>query len=383
MNAWWLSLILVWWSSSATPWSAVAPPVTRAIAEFEPADAVIIAWDESIAYVLAQITAAISQETLTYVVVPQEMHPAEVEYELTEFGVDLRHLVFIHEALDTPWIRDFGPIPIETSGTFAFVDNRYWDNRLRDDELPAVLARRFQVPLIRSELALDGGNLLSNGRGFCIVSTKILEENPELTDAGLSEVMHRCFGCEMLAILEPLLGEDTGHVDIFAKFVDEKTLLVGTYDDAIDPDNAQILDDNVALLRESARIGGASLVIHRMPMGSNDDGNFRTYLNALLVNNVLIMPVYPDEHEPELEFQALDVYRKNLPPGIDIRTVDVSGLMGLGGAVHCLTLAVNYVPVDPMSQRPERVPRRMVLNAARQINPNHRASYPIPSYPIH
>lgn len=108
-------------------------------------------------------------------------------------------------------------------GGAGFVDARYYHDRRRDDAVPTLLSRTLDVPVYRPDLMTAGGNF-------------------------------------------------TGHVDMFAKFTAEDTVLVGRYDPAVDPQNADILDWNAERLAGLTLADGRPLRVVRIPMptGSGD-----------------------------------------------------------------------------------------------------------------
>ena len=60
--------------------------------------------------------------------------------------------------------------------------------------------------------------------------------------------MNRWLGCDQTHFLETLEGERTGHIDLFAKFTQPDTVVLGRYDAATDPENAARMERNAARL---------------------------------------------------------------------------------------------------------------------------------------
>ena len=141
-------------------------------------------------------------------------------------------------------------------------------------------------------------------------------------------------------MLDRLLDEDTGHIDIFAKFVSRDTVLVGQYDYDQDPENSRILDRNAALLKKVQIEKGRYLNVVRIPMGDNRDGIFRSYTNSLHVNDMLVMPTYG--RHSQFETEAISVYKQVLPPATRIVKIDASDIIELDGAIHCIALGMTF-----------------------------------------
>jgi agmatine/peptidylarginine deiminase len=329
------------WRSDCRDAGPVFGESSVASAEFDPADAVVVAWDDNYASTFSAVVVAASQTADVYVLVNSEYDEDLARERMSWTSSDLSAVHFIERQFDSMWVRDYGPISVRlANGGYAMVDNDYSFDRPLDDEVPAGLAADFALPLIESELVLEGGNFLTNGRGLCVTTDKILEDNPELDQQEIACRMEGVLGCLQTVVLEALDGEETGHVDIFAKLVAEDTILLGSYSEEQDWVNAEVLDLNEEILEEVTLEGNRPLTVTRMPMPSNDDWLFRTYLNSLYINGTLIMPTYARDRD--LEKEAIRVYRDTLPRGATIVTVDASKLIELEGAIHCVTQTFSY-----------------------------------------
>ena len=122
---------------------------------------------------------------------------------------------------------------------------------------------------------------------------------------------------------------------MFAKFLSEDTILVGEYD-ALDPQNAALLDRNVDRLRRFAEENDWDLNIVRIPMPIGRNGVYRSYTNSLIVNDTVIVPTYRGDRR--YEARALEIYRNSMPAGYKIVAIDSEDAIQLGGAVHCTTM---------------------------------------------
>jgi agmatine/peptidylarginine deiminase len=252
---------------------------------------------------------------------------------------DIRFLDVLH---DTMWVRDYGPFSVRNrGGQPAIVDTHYLEDtdRANDDQVPAVMADRLGMDLIRAPIVLEGGNLLSNGEGLCITTVALLASNANrnLAEDRIQHMLHRYLGADQTVFLEPLMGEPTGHVDMFALFASPDTVVIGSYDPLDDPLNAAILDRNAACLEQVCTRRGRLRVI-RVPMPTNADGVWRTYTNAIFANGVLLVPVYSDV-DPALQDVALNTLQQTLP-GWRIVPIDAKDAIPFGGALHCVSKTI-------------------------------------------
>ncbi len=290
----------------------------------------------------------------------------EADYELVNQLLSARDLdpdafTFFDVAHDTMWVRDYGPFVRQTvDGSAAIFDSAYTDDeRENDDEVPATLASLLGMHLVRVALELDGGNLIVNGQGLCVSTTKVFSEN-SAPGSEVKRLMRSYFGCTEIVFLEPLAGEDTGHVDMFAVLISERVVVVGEYDSDDDPINAAILDANAARLSR-VKVDGKPLQVVRLPMPRppesfwdedteededveleeveddelEEDEVWPTYTNVVFANGRLLVPVYGND-PPERRALVLSTYGRLLP-GWEIVPIDATELISSGGALHCVT----------------------------------------------
>ncbi len=315
--------------------------------EFEPAERLIVAWDDYLAdFLLDVMAAAWDQVHITVLLAPGQ--PDDLLTEgLTDAGLDPWLIEEVRVPIGSVWVRDFGPLVVRNQrGARHIVDFAYYLDDIEDD-LPSALGRRLwpNWPVKRSSLDIEGGNLLSDGRGQCITTAGYVDDDmapiDTIDDVSLRRELRAKLGCRRLVILPPLLGEPTGHVDMFATITSPGEVLLGRFDPDLDPDNAARLDRAERILRE------AGFRVRRIPMAYHGDGVFRSYTNSLAINKVVIVPVYPES--PEGEAEALAAFQAAYP-GRRIVPVIASDIIPLYGAVHCATMTVAAPPDKPVRQ---------------------------------
>lgn len=225
---------------------------------------------------------------------------------------------------DSFWYQDYGPFySVDPSGALVsndFVYNRY--NRRNDDAVPEKLAAGQGTVNRKVTMNYEGGNFISDGKGRCFASTRIFEQNPQLTQAQVKQLMEANLGCRELIALTPLLDDITYHIDLFAKMTDDHTFIVGDFVDH--PRNKEIMDRNAATLQ------ALGYAVHRLPVHSPSPRDYRTHVNAFLLNGYVLLPSYDDEGGNR---EAAALYERL---GFKVVGVDVSDLTGSGGAVHCI-----------------------------------------------
>ncbi len=324
----------------------------RIPAEFEPQQAILLAWiDEQWAdATIVEMIVHLHPHVPVHLLVADEANEAEARAALLAAHVNLDQVHFSRAPTDTLWVRDYGPQVVETSlRTQAVVDlpllrgERSFAD-IRNDRVPTRWAQARTWPVIRPSIFLEGGHLISNGAGLCVVSQDVLQENAEL---GLSEphvtaTLRRLYGAERIVYLEPLQGEPTGHVDWFATFTAPDTIVIGDYR-GLDLENAARLDRHAAALAKIDTPQGP-LKVERLPMPPRSQDYFGgTYTNVVYGNEVVLIPTWP-EASAELEQRVWEIYARLLP-GRRLVGVPATKLAVNNGALRCA--ALNLYRVDP------------------------------------
>lgn len=289
--------------------------------------------------VLSDIARAVDGHLKLQLLVNNAYDLHDVEELLSARGiVSPRSFLLIEH--NTIWARDYGPVVMQSNRRAGLVvDAAYMDpEREKDDEVPSAIARMANSSTRHTSLNLPGGNLLSNGRGVVLTTTRVQQDNPDETQKAIAREIVEIYGATTLAILEPLDGERTGHVDMFATFTDERTVVVGKYDLHVDPVNSRILDRNAVQLSK-IRVGGQKLRVVRIRMPSRRDGRWPTFTNVVYANGRLLVPCYESTTKRELK-SVRDLYSVLLP-GWEIHFIRSDELIKSGGALHCVISNLN------------------------------------------
>lgn len=283
---------------------------------------------------LAQIVEGTCGRVPIIALVGDEENQNQVRDILKERGLSPSAVTFMVIPHDTMWVRDYGPILDQLGdGTPLVLDAGYSDEREQDDSVPVDVAYLLHAQRVPVPLEIDGGNLQSNGDGLCVTTLRLVEDN-DTTEEEVREVLTVFYGCEEVVFLEPLAGEETGHVDMFTVFTSPTTVVVGEYSASNDPVNAARLDRNAERLA-NVRTRRGPLRVVRIPMPPHDGEDWPSYTNVIFANGRLLVPVFPAVDD-EGRKQALGVF-EYLLPGWSIVPIDSSEISRLGGGLHCVS----------------------------------------------
>jgi len=297
----------------------------------------------------AEIVERTCGETDVHVMVSDLDEAEAARKAIVKRNLDVGRIRFLGIRHDTMWARDYGPLIVQDrSGDLAVLDGCYGEpDRQLDETVPENYASDLGLPVHRSGVYLEGGYILSNGDGLMVTTTDLLERNGR-DIRGLGAALRQYCGARRVAFLEPMTGEPTGHVDMFATFTDAETIVIGAYDRRHDPENAEILDRNARLL-SSIRTRNGRLKVVRITMPKRVGGTWRTFTNLVYANNVVLVPIYSDGKDAESR-EALSTLERLLP-GRKITPVRTVDLASLGGALHCLTMNLGPTRGDQCRPR--------------------------------
>ena len=321
--------------------------------EFEPQNAILLSVSDLMYQhngVLTQIVEKTSRRVPLVILYNDEKQLVSTVELLDSLSCDLNHVSLYNLKLDTIWLRDFGPRIAESSQRTVSLDFFYDGQRPLDDRFPTAWGQQANADINRVEWTLHGGNLLTNGKGLALASSRLFEDNfiafPNPTPGMDIEFERRKIvvdgfkkdcNINQLLILEPVQPEATKHVDMFAAFLAPDQVLLAQVEPRQDPANAKVLDYNAKLL-EQVKVDGKPMRVERIPIPPRNGKYWSPYTNIILANNTVLMPVY-DSDPPEIVRAAVSVYQKLLP-GFHVETVDMTSMQKLEGALHCMSVNV-------------------------------------------
>jgi agmatine deiminase len=345
----------------------------RMPAEWAPHDATWIAWPHNaedwpgkfqpIPWVYAEIVRHLSNVEDVHILVNDLAAENRATGHLRRAGANLARLHFHHWPTDRVWLRDSGPIFVKNpQGDLAITNWKFnawakYSNYRRDDQIPQHVARHYDMPQFKPEVALpnakphrivlEGGSIDTNGAGIlltteeCLLS-KVQERNPGLgtedeTRTLLEQVFHDYLGIDQTIWLHKgCAGDDThGHIDDITRFVAEDTILTCVEPSTHD-ENHLPLAENLDRLRAARNLKGKPFTIVELPMPApvsfENQRLPASYANFYIANGIVLVPTFNDPNDRH----ALNTIAKCFPNReiIGIHAVDL--VWGLG-TLHCLS----------------------------------------------
>ncbi len=318
--------------------SPTAPPIVTVYApgEYDHARGVLLRWSNSFQQLYIALVDTLSNFTRVYLVCNSTSDSTSIANTLQSNGVPLDSVEFVIRSTNTIWIRDYGPWWIyHEDGTRGIADWTYNRPRPQDDTLNIWLGSDWGIPVYTTSLVHTGGNFMVDGLGVGFCSNLIYEENDLLSHQEVQQEVYDYMGLDTLFVFQRINGEYTGHIDMWGKLVDDHTFLVAWYPEG-DP-NHDILNQHAATIANLKNGNGVYFDTVRIPSPPVTGGH-RTYTNSLIVNKNVLMPVYGHSYDAVAE----SIYQAVLPD-YNIYPFDCSGIIGSGGAVHCISKLVHHI----------------------------------------
>ncbi len=346
--------------------------------EFEESQAVTIRWSygsvsTSRTRTFVEMINAIQQEVPVWIFINNASDSTSVINAMNFYGYTLENHEFLVKQTNSIWIRDYGPFGFYygEDDELAFLDIQYYPSRPLDNEVPVWLANHMGIDVYTSNLYDEGGNQMFDGFGHAFYADGIFPKNSSLNGWSTEftrETHNSHFRVSEATEPERLLCDGgTGHLDMYAKLLNETTILASEYPAEVTASDRQRIEDNVALFESKETTYGDNFEVVRVPMPRRNDGSYSTscsqinadargYVNGLFVNKTFIVPIYTNESSSQFnkdwDEAALDQIREYLP-GYNVIGVDARSLTVAGGAIHCVTM---QIPADnPVRFRHERL----------------------------
>lgn len=323
------------------------PPdsIVYAPAEFDSVAGIIFAW-EAYSTLLTALIKEVAEEDTAWVVVDNSTEQNSVYNTLNNSNVNMDRVVFEVSPTNSVWMRDYGPWWIyEPGNRRAIIDLTYNRPRPQDDAFPELFSESIGVNYYGLGLVEAGGNMLLDGKGAVILSDVIFDASqgfdPNLNLDQLNQYFSDYYGVHKVIITPHLINDGTGHIDMFVKIINDTTIIVGDYENqsAGYPGNYDICNQVANQLANETNGDGRPFNIIRMPMPPYSNGITYTYVNSLLVNNKVLVPIYGFSDSFANDTDVLSQYEEIIP-GAQAIGFDCNQIIPANGAIHCITMKV-------------------------------------------
>ncbi|MFC1996390.1 agmatine/peptidylarginine deiminase [Chloroflexota bacterium] len=341
-------------------------------AEWEPHEGTWLIWPHNdthegsqlqMEHLWLEMTMALYEHETVHIIVPDERRTDHLYHQLTYYGLDDNNLDVQVIPNDDVWVRDCGPIfLVNNQGELSVTTWNFngWGERYpyhQDRLVASSVAGKLTVPQFKAPITLEGGAIEVNGKGTLIATRSSiinLNRNPNESQDEIEKTIKDYLGIQHIIWLTgasrefcDLVGSDTDlHVDGYARFTDESTVLYSWSDDTA---NAfyPVLQQHLDELRNARTESGKPLTLVRLPKPVNEmystlDPSRRppfeqqlslgTYANFYIANNVVLVPVYGDVNDANAKSILAEHF-----PNREIIGIPAWVTAERGGMMHCVT----------------------------------------------
>ncbi|MCL2040747.1 MAG: agmatine deiminase family protein [Bacteroidales bacterium] len=328
---------MAWTQSQETVPSptAPAPPPSgqiRPVAEWEPAEAVLIRYPLGIPYSLIK---EMAEDVLVITVVSSSnLSAAQTQYQNN--NVNMANCEFLIANTNTYWTRDYGPwfMAIDDNEVAMF-DFDYNRPRPLDNQVNTALANYLSVDRYASTLQLTGGNYMNDGIKQAASTTLTLTENSGMTQQQIKDQFQQYLGIEEYHfIADPIVPYDNiQHIDCWSKLLaPDKVLVARVPTNNPNYNKFETAANYFASLTSSL---GTPMQVFRVDApGATSSSPKTPYTNSLILNNKVFVPIGGNSYDAD----ALQVYQQAMPGYTIIPITQLSSEPWVNtDALHCRT----------------------------------------------
>ena len=309
-----------------------APPVApvRNIAEFEPTEAVLIAYANGFGIPYSLIK-DLSNDTKVIVIVPSSSQ-SSVASSLQSNGVNMANVQYLNAPVDSYWSRDFsGWFIADGNNKVGIVDFPYnRPSRPNDDAIPLKEATFLNIPSYAMSVMSTGGNWMCDGMGIAISTDLVTDEN-SLSVAQIKQNVLDYLGISNYMIIADAQGQYIKHIDCWGKLLAVDKILI----DSVPSSDAQYsaYQAAAAYYRNTNCSYGYKYKVFRPFIKSSASGE--PYSNSFICNDKVYLAFMGTTNDNA----ALNLYKAAMP-GYTVRgyTQPSSSAAWVStDALHCRT----------------------------------------------
>ena len=253
-------------------------------------------------------------------------------------------LVEINHNSNNVWCRDYMPVK---SATGSYVHFKYKPSYMVGiekyaDKFPdrEELQNEFQLPYYTtSEIILDGGAIeICDEKG--IVSDRIFRDNLDRNATEIYNGLKTILKLDQLIVIPQYPYDFTGHVDGLVRFIDGKRVVVNDLKKELNESKVdknsyrkQLIENWIYAFKSALINAGLQMeeLPTSIPKGGSPNSGEGIYTNFLLLEDLIIMPVYGMGEDKNAADRLTNFYGKT------VKTVNAKELSQMGGMINCVT----------------------------------------------
>lgn len=238
------------------------------------------------------------------------------------------------------WLRDIIGFSFEDKIVKPYFNPTYCKDiytkeylNLIDKQTQYIIKKSINVPILRTQLNWDCGNLGTNGTlGF--ITDKLITDNP---DKDVKGIIRKDLGIEPIFIPTNKYDE-LGHTDGYLAFENKNEVILPKLPVLSSLQYDKVYIEEIERIIQSSGMK-ISHLYDRPIIGSNQNtfnaiGNYINYLN---INNHVITPIYKlPKYKEEFNYNSknYEIYNSKFK---SVKSIQADKLAALGGVLHCVS----------------------------------------------
>lgn len=349
-------------------------PNPRFVAEWEQAQGAIVSYSGEFGLPTAMLK-DISESGKLYVIRPSGNATA-CNNALLNAQVNMNNVVYITAALDTYWVRDYGPFTVmDGNNQMKIVDFNYNRVRPNDNRSNAVIADFFNLPCYVMPVTTAGGNTMTNGYDTAVSTDLIQTENPTLSETEIDNIFKTYLGVtKYVKTGDPIAHSPIDHIDLWAKLLDVDICLISQVPTT--HNSYEAIEDVVTELEGRTSGYGTPYRIFRVDCQDGTNSTF-PYINSYIFNKKIYVP----QTGSALDAAALAVYQAAMPNYQIIGFTSGTADPWLStDAIHC---RVNTKHDEDLIHMNHQIPTEIYANSTVSISAVISSSFAVDSSPTY
>lgn len=306
-------------------------------------------YKEEVESIWIEMTSALSEGENVHIIAYNEYEKNYISNLLYEKGVNMDKIDFYIIPTNDVWARDSAPIFVYDKDKNIKIMNwgfNGWGKKTsykKDALIPSSLSKQLGMERIDlTDVVLEGGAFELDGKGtFLSTRSAVVNKNrnPKLSEAEIEEYIEEYLGATNFIWLDGVPGLDITdfHIDGFAKFHDQSTIITMKEDDL---EEWGVSNKDIKTLMNAKNAFGKPYQHVYLPISKNnvildngkDLGYKGSYINFYIGNTVVLVPNYNDPNDKIANDRIQKLYPERKVIGIDVRE-----LYKNGGMIHCVT----------------------------------------------
>lgn len=240
--------------------------------------------------------------------------------------------VLLTANIEDIWMRDFSPVIPSKQIKFNYLPDFQdaWTSNLIDNSFEDWFLGNGLKYTKKTNLILDGGNVVDNGGNRVIVTDRFLWDNPQLTKAQAKQKLKNLMGVTQVAIIPELAGDATGHADGMVMFATANKILLHEMPPA---------KQNQAINELKNAFPGIKIVVVPDYYADETWQGFTSacniFVNSLVTDKYIYMPTFDSPYDTEM----LNLFNANTNK--TVVPIPAENVCFMGGSVRCLSWQVK------------------------------------------